>query len=58
MVSWITVSEPWVLEHELFAALDLPLNLQDNAHNPFHQTLTAVRAAAETTARKRPTLKS
>lgn len=28
LVSWIAVSEPWLLERELFSALDLPLNLQ------------------------------
>ncbi|MGV0734568.1 GIY-YIG nuclease family protein [Mycolicibacter sinensis] len=54
LVSWIAVPEPWVLERELFTALDLPLNLQGNAHNPFHVELTTVRAAAEARARTLP----
>lgn len=54
LVSWIAAPEPWVLERELFHALDLPLNLQDNAHNNFHQVLTDVRAAAEARARALP----
>ncbi|OBJ71046.1 GIY-YIG nuclease family protein [Mycobacterium sp. 1274756.6] len=54
LVSWITVAEPWVLERELFHALDLPLNLQGNGHNPFHEVLTGIRAAAEESARALP----
>lgn len=54
LVSWITVPEPWVLERELFNELDLPLNLQGNAHSPFHKVLTDVRAAAEARARALP----
>ncbi|WP_024440928.1 GIY-YIG nuclease family protein [Mycobacterium sp. UM_WGJ] len=54
LVSWIAVPEPWVLERELFTALDLPLNLQDNVHNRFHRVLTSVRSAAEARARALP----
>ncbi|MGV0635910.1 GIY-YIG nuclease family protein, partial [Mycolicibacillus trivialis] len=36
LISWITVTEPWVLECELFNTLDLPLNLQGNTHNSFY----------------------
>lgn len=55
-VSWITDDEPWKLERALFIALDLPLNLQQNAHNRFHNTLTGVRAAAMSRAQELPTM--
>jgi len=35
-VSWVPHAQPWLLEEELIAALDLPLNLQGNSHNPFY----------------------
>lgn len=54
LVSWIALSQPWLLERELFNSLDLPLNLQDNSHNRFHRQLTGVRAAAEARARALP----
>ncbi|WP_084730345.1 GIY-YIG nuclease family protein [Mycolicibacterium elephantis] len=56
-VSWLAISEPWLLERTLFHKLDLPLNLQGNAHNPFHASLTAIRAAAEAKARALPILR-
>ncbi|MFZ3271264.1 MAG: hypothetical protein WA285_22100 [Mycobacterium sp.] len=56
LVSWIALSQPWLLERELFNSLDLPLNLQDNSHNRFHRQLTGVRAAAEARARALPAL--
>jgi hypothetical protein len=43
-VSWVVREWPWQLEHELITALDLPLNLQGNAHNRFHSVLTEARA--------------
>ena len=33
-VSWVIHNEPWELEDELIAALDLPLNLRGNTHQP------------------------
>jgi hypothetical protein len=56
LVSWIAVSQPWLLERKLFNLLDLPLNLQENSHNQFHKELTAIRAAAEARARALPVL--
>ncbi|MGB7164256.1 MAG: hypothetical protein WBD70_14065 [Mycobacterium sp.] len=52
----MALSQPWLLERELFNSLDLPLNLQDNSHNRFHRQLTGVRAAAEARARALPAL--
>ncbi|MFG2603876.1 GIY-YIG nuclease family protein [Streptomyces sp. NPDC048514] len=35
-VCWLGHDEPWILERQLISALDLPLNLQHNQHNPFY----------------------
>lgn len=43
-VSWVVRDQPWELEDELIATVDLPLNLQGNPHNRFHSVLTEVRA--------------
>lgn len=56
LVSWLAVPQPWLLERKLLSSLDLPLNLQDNAHNKFHKELTDIRAAAEARARALPVL--
>jgi hypothetical protein len=40
LVSWIEDDQPWILEKELIAELDLPLNCDHNQHNAFHTTLT------------------
>lgn len=56
LVSWVLHDEPWVLEDELIASLDVPLNLQGNAHNGFYLTLKQLRAQAEQTARTLPVL--
>jgi hypothetical protein len=56
LVSWVVRPEPWVLEEELIATLDVPLNLQGNAHNPFYPTLKRLRAEAEQTARNHPVI--
>ena len=39
-VSWVTCERPWELETALIAGLDLPLNLEGNSRNRFHQILT------------------
>lgn len=44
-VSWIEHPQPWLLEDELIAELDLPLNLMGNQRHPFHPTLSAARSA-------------
>ena len=43
-VSWIVDPEPWLVEHHLIRSLDVPLNLEGNAHNRFHRDLTNRRA--------------
>jgi hypothetical protein len=53
-VSWVTCDQPWELEHQLIAALDLPLNLQGNRHNRFHSELTAARARCVARAKAMP----
>ncbi|MEV6012526.1 GIY-YIG nuclease family protein [Streptomyces sp. NPDC051976] len=53
-VCWIEHPQPWVLESQLIAQLDLPLNLDQNAHNPFHSRLKEIRAAARDQARQLP----
>jgi hypothetical protein len=56
LVSWVQHGRPWELERELFARLDLPLNLDGNSHNLFHPMLTRIRAAAVARARALPVL--
>ena len=45
-----------MLEKRFIAALDVPLNLDSNSHNPFHRELTAIRADAVAKARALPVL--
>jgi hypothetical protein len=54
LVSWVVHPEPWVLEEELIAGLDVPLNLQGNADNRFYPELKRLRAEAEQNARDLP----
>jgi hypothetical protein len=54
LVSWVEHDEPWELEEELIATLDVPLNLQGNAHNGFYRELKRLRAEAEQNARDLP----
>jgi hypothetical protein len=56
LVSWIVDDEPWVLEENLIAILDVPLNLQGNSHNLFYPTLKMLRAEAEAVARNLPVI--
>jgi len=56
LVSWMEHDAPWVLEEELIAALDVPLNLHGNAHNRFYRELKRRRAEAEHHARELPVL--
>jgi hypothetical protein len=55
-VSWIVHCSPWELEDQFITALDLPLNLQGNNHNPFYPTLTGIRAQCAAQARALPVL--
>jgi hypothetical protein len=54
LVSWVVRPEPWVVEVELIATFDVPLNLQGNAHNWFYPELKRLRAEAEQNARNLP----
>jgi hypothetical protein len=51
-VCWVTCAEPWALESDLIARLDLPLNLDQNSHNGFHARLRTIRADARLRARE------
>ncbi|MFJ4548494.1 GIY-YIG nuclease family protein [Streptomyces sp. NPDC088817] len=53
-VCWLEHDEPWTLESELIAQHDLPLNLDQNRHNGFHDRLKEVRAKARQRARALP----
>jgi hypothetical protein len=55
-VSWLFVSEPWIVEEELIAVLDLPLNLDQNANHAFYGTLQKRRADAASAAEALPAL--
>ncbi|MGY1741162.1 MULTISPECIES: GIY-YIG nuclease family protein [unclassified Blastococcus] len=55
-VSFIAHERPWELEDELIKRLDLPLNLEGNAHNAFHPELTRVRKLAVEAANALPVL--
>jgi hypothetical protein len=56
LVSWLEDPEPWVLEEQFIADLDVPLNLEGNRRNRFHPELTARRAQAVARARALPVL--
>ncbi len=58
LVSWVVHAEPWVLEEELIATLDVPLNLQGNAHNRFYSELKHLRVEAGQNARNLPRLEA
>jgi hypothetical protein len=51
LVCWFENDEPWVVEEYAIRSVDLPLNLDQNAHCHFHSTLTALRRLAKANAR-------
>ncbi len=53
-VAWVEAESPWLLERELIHELDLPLNLDQNHHHAFHETLALLRKEARTRARNLP----
>lgn len=55
-VCWTADAEPWALEDEVIARLDLPLNLDQNKQNAFHPELSAARQAAKERAARLPIL--
>ncbi|NTU44793.1 MAG: hypothetical protein HGA99_04615 [Chlorobiaceae bacterium] len=52
--AWVENDKPWDLEHQLFHAIPLPLNIQGNKHHPFAAELTRLRAEAVTNAKYAP----
>jgi hypothetical protein len=56
LVSWLEDPEPWWLEEQFIADLDVPLNLQGNRRNRFHPELTSRRAQAVARAQDLPVL--
>lgn len=55
-VSFVRHERPWELEAQLIEQLDLPFNLEGNAHNAFHPELTRVRRLAVAAANALPVL--
>ncbi|MCU1300679.1 MAG: hypothetical protein JWQ87_963 [Candidatus Sulfotelmatobacter sp.] len=55
-VAWHVCEEPWKLEEELIASLDLPLNLDQNRRHGFHPVLSRIRHEAKAKARELPIL--
>ena len=51
-VCWTEDREPWIVEEQLIAALDVALNLRGNARHPFHPVLTNARAEAKAAANR------
>ena len=43
LVSWIVHPEPWEIERQIIQSIDVPLNLDGNAMNAYHPTLSAIR---------------
>jgi GIY-YIG catalytic domain-containing protein len=55
-VSFREDPEPWVAEAAIIGALDLPLNIEQNAHNPQRQVVRKARARCKAHARALPVL--
>jgi hypothetical protein len=53
-VCWVKHPAPWEVEKEIFESLSLPLNIQDNKHHPFSNTLSEMRKEAKRIARETP----
>jgi hypothetical protein len=50
-LTWHETAKPWDIEDKVIAALQPPLNLDDNEAHPFFATLSAARRALKTGAR-------
>lgn len=53
-VCWVTHPKPWEIEADIIESFSLPLNIQDNRHHPFSQTLSEMRRQAKRIARETP----
>ena len=51
-VCWVTHPSPWEIEREIIESVSLPLNIQDNRHHPFSETLSEMRSEAKRFARE------
>jgi hypothetical protein len=55
-VCWTVDPEPWQKEAQMLRDVDLPLNLDQNAHSGFHASLKQARARQRELARSLPAL--
>ena len=55
-VSFIEDDQPWVAEPTIIGALDLPLNIEHNAHNPQRDVVREARGRCKEHARRLPIL--
>jgi hypothetical protein len=55
-VVWMVCDQPWRVEEELIASMNLPINLDQNRNHAFHQALSDLRRAAKARARVLPIL--
>jgi hypothetical protein len=53
-VCWIETRQPWVVETELLASVNLPLNLDQNRRHAFQATLSAMRRVSKRRADELP----
>ena len=53
-VSWMVTPEPWITEAALIESLNLPLNIDQNAHSPSIVAVRTARKAAKELARCHP----
>ena len=53
-VTFQTCPEPWIVEKEAIKRLNLPLNISNNKHNLFYNTLKSIRKEAKDLARQSP----
>lgn len=56
-VCWQADATPWLMESELIAGLDLPLNLDQNAQHPFSSALSTRRRSLRARAKGLPILR-
>lgn len=56
LVAVLEHEQPWLPERDIIECLDLPLNIEHNAHNPQRQFVRDTRAACKARARSSPVL--
>jgi hypothetical protein len=56
LVAVLEHTQPWIPEPEIIGRLDLPLNIEHNAHNPQRQFVRDTRARCKARARSLPIL--